>query len=586
MGIRAMFAAAVALLALAGNAQALDLVIARGATDGLAVSHLAADDTPGAFITQDDANDVSAWSVVFSADATRVYVSTYTTIRVYERDVSTGTLTFASEVPLAGSQMQPENIALTPSGRFLYASTYGGGSNGGISGYAVGFDGSLTPIPGATVMPGTAGVTTATDAVVTPDGTTLLVGHDINDGTAGTYAYAINASTGALTARTPAFVASSDGVAIGVSTDGAYAFTAWENLRVYELTANGLGALVSTAALPANLRSRAMSTDPRGGGLAVAVASGVQTFSLSASGVPTARATSVRLPGSTIPAGALTFAPSGDVVYAGSAHTYEAVGFAAFANGTSSLSALPLGFSPPTSDKYRGLVVSPAQAPVAVLLEPVLSTGRLVAFDASSSTSDSTTIARYDWDFGDGTTLADGGAQPTHTYAAAGSYTARVTVTNGFGCSTSAGIWTGTQYSCVGGASATTTRSVTVSDASTAPAGSTPAATTSTPTLRTTTPTTTVRANAVDVATTVTATGPGVITVRGTLPGGRATKAACTSKRKVTKSGSYGMTCRLGKAARAMLRTRPLRVTLLTAFTPTGGSAVTTSRVVVVPRRK
>jgi hypothetical protein len=42
----------------------------------------------------------------------------------------------------------------------------------------------------------------------------------------------------------------------------------------------------------------------------------------------------------------------------------------------------------------------------------------------------------------------------------------------------------------------------------------------------------------------------------------------------------------LGKAARAMLRTRPLRVTLLTAFTPTGGSAVTTSRVVVVPRRR
>ena len=125
-----------------------------------------------------------------------------------------------------------------------------------------------------------------------------------------------------------------------------------------------------------------------------------------------------------------------------------------------------------------------------------------------------------------------------------------------------------------------------MSDASTAPAGSTPAAATSTPTLRTTTPTTTVRANAVDVVTTVTATGPGVITVRGTLPGGRATKAACTSKRKVTKSGSYGMTCRLGKAARAMLRTRPLRVTLLTAFTPTGGSAVTTSRVVVVPRRK
>jgi hypothetical protein len=74
MWMRAMFAAAVAVLALAGNAQALDLVIARSTTDGLAVSRLAANGAPLAAVLQDDASDIAPQGVAFSADGTRVYV--------------------------------------------------------------------------------------------------------------------------------------------------------------------------------------------------------------------------------------------------------------------------------------------------------------------------------------------------------------------------------------------------------------------------------------------------------------------------------------------------------------------------------
>lgn len=52
----------------------------------------------------------------------------------------------------------------------------------------------------------------------------------------------------------------------------------------------------------------------------------------------------------------------------------------------------------------------------------------LVAFDASASSDSDGTIAQYEWDFGDGTT--ESGSITQHLYTAAGTYTARLTVTD------------------------------------------------------------------------------------------------------------------------------------------------------------
>ena len=60
----------------------------------------------------------------------------------------------------------------------------------------------------------------------------------------------------------------------------------------------------------------------------------------------------------------------------------------------------------------------------------------VVAFDASASTDSDGTITRYDWQFGDGTTGS--GSRTQHTYTAAGSYTAQLTVTDDSGLNDSA----------------------------------------------------------------------------------------------------------------------------------------------------
>ncbi|MBA3707762.1 MAG: PKD domain-containing protein, partial [Planctomycetes bacterium] len=61
-----------------------------------------------------------------------------------------------------------------------------------------------------------------------------------------------------------------------------------------------------------------------------------------------------------------------------------------------------------------------------------------VAFDGSTSSDPDGSIASYAWNFGDGTTGS--GASSSHTYSAAGSYTARLTVTDNGGASASSTI--------------------------------------------------------------------------------------------------------------------------------------------------
>ena len=91
--------------------------------------------------------------------------------------------------------------------------------------------------------------------------------------------------------------------------------------------------------------------------------------------------------------------------------------------------------------------------------------GKRTSLDGSgSSASPGQTVARYDWDFGDGSSAPNAGATPTHAYAAPGAYTVSLTVTDDAGCST-AQIFTGQTMSCNGGPSAHTSHQVTITAA-------------------------------------------------------------------------------------------------------------------------
>jgi YVTN family beta-propeller protein len=113
-------------------------------------------------------------------------------------------------------------------------------------------------------------------------------------------------------------------------------------------------------------------------------------------------------------------------------------------------------------EKATAVAVVPDQPPHATFEvadgRPAVS----IPFDASGSSDSDGSIARYDWSFGDGTTLANGGPDPRHSYKKPGDYKVTLTLTDDQGCST-AFVFTGQTAYCAGSPSATQTQAVEVS---------------------------------------------------------------------------------------------------------------------------
>ena len=85
-----------------------------------------------------------------------------------------------------------------------------------------------------------------------------------------------------------------------------------------------------------------------------------------------------------------------------------------------------------TSSSQVVAAVAPNKPPVAAFTQTVSNLS--VAFDGSTSADPDGTIASYSWNYGDGTAL-DTTVSPTHVFAATGSYTVALTVTDNQGAS-------------------------------------------------------------------------------------------------------------------------------------------------------
>jgi hypothetical protein len=131
--------------------------------------------------------------------------------------------------------------------------------------------------------------------------------------------------------------------------------------------------------------------------------------------------------------------------------------------------AAPVPKVPPAVDLHAalGVVVSPNQAPMASFDAAPGSAGSATQFDASGAADPDGTIVRYDWDFGDGTRLRDGGPSPQHVYTLPGTYTVTLVVTDNEGASTTT-IFTGGTVLAGGGPGAQASRQILVAAAAAA----------------------------------------------------------------------------------------------------------------------
>ena len=366
----------------------------------------------------------------------------------------------------------PRGLASTADARFLYA----GNSSNGVEGFSAAPSGVLTLLPGSTFMTGGQ----AGRVAITPNGRFLFAAN--NDGSSNSVSRFSVGASGALTSLGAATLAGPNPFVPAVARGGRFLYHSG-NGNLNGFTIGSDGSLTQLPSLPLALASpRSLTASPDGSRIYVAqdTSSQVAGFAVGTDGSLTP------LPSSPYTTGTapeeVAISPDGRWLFAGrnDGATSSIDQFAIAANGSLSstggtiatgasvggvdvtadsrfvygadsttmlhgraigpagaLSAIPgLPMSTGGVAASGGAVaVAPDQPPVA-RASARTGRGRAVAFDARATSDPDGTPVRYDWTFGDGTPLPNGGPTPTHVYARDGAFTAAVVVTDDLGCAT------------------------------------------------------------------------------------------------------------------------------------------------------
>ena len=415
----------------------------------------------------------------------------------------------------------PWGVAVTPNGRYVYTTDGKTGLVvGAVSGFAIAADGTLSPLACSSEA-ACATQLTPEGIAVSPAGGFLYVANR-NSKTVSIFAIAAD---GTLTpvfchlesqCHTPSFPES-----IAVAPNGRFLYVAnGSKISPYAIAADGTiaplpctagcdtkaGALTEAAITPSGeflyalgnggeVEARAIAADGSlsevpcshcaagvgGGGLAIAPSgryvydtsetspAGISIFAIGPEGALTPEACSpaARCQGGKMPIG-ITLDPAGNAVYAVDYPDNALLPFAVEAGGL--LQPLPCGLPSDCSVSEQGpytqsVAAQPDQGPTAALAVTPAPAGSPTVLDASgSSAAAGGQVVRWDWNLGDGTVLSSAGPTIAHVYAAAGAYTASVTVTDEDGCSTSL-IFTGQTAYCNGSPAASTSAPVTIAPA-------------------------------------------------------------------------------------------------------------------------
>ena len=388
---------------------------------------------------------LSALAIPSLASARIAYVTGSGIYNSHVAPVDLATGIFGGEIPIAG-EGSPQDVAIIPNGKTAY-----------VTG-----NGNVLPIDVATNTAGTPisiGIQSCPSAIATkPDGTRVYVTDscassvsviDVATGTEltdvpvgngpdgiavtpdGTRALVTSFSAETVTpidlatntAGTPIPVGDT-AQGIAVTPNGAAAYVVVRNddaVRRIDLATNTVGPVIPVAGLPEEI---AIGPDSS------------RAYVLGGTAPVTPIDLLTDTPGATIPIGVSTFledvavTPDGARAWVTDESDNRLVPIEIPAN--------TLGTPIPGLGAPSAIAIVPNQGPHAAFSSspsPVLR-GDAVSFDAGASVdTDGGSIARYEWDFGDGGDPVVAGPNPQHTYSFGGTYTVTLTVTDNEGCS-------------------------------------------------------------------------------------------------------------------------------------------------------
>jgi DNA-binding beta-propeller fold protein YncE len=429
--------------------------------------------------------------IAMTPDAQHLYVANYGTDRIsgFNVNASTGALTPTTGSPYGpGSADAVLGVTPDPDGGHLFAYNHNAAAGPSVGTWTINANGSLTEIVGS---PNTdpAGNQDPFAGSVAPDGDHLYVpmenttpGGGAPDQTSifnvaanGALSFNFEVNTGGA--------AGADGnpFGSGILPNGeCYYVSAPEDLagvgRIYGFSVLDTGSLVAAPGSPYPVDAAIGGNHP----LTIAAAPNSARIyvatraSNSVNGYNVAADCSLAsIPGSTFSTGgtngkSLALTPDGSRIYVSNQVSDNISGFNV--NPTTGaltlIPGLPQSLPAGADADLESIVITPNQPPTAAFSPTTLApAGRPSSYSAAaSSDSDGGTVARYDWDFGDGSSLPDGGPTPQHTYAQPGTYNVTLTVTDNEGCSTER-IFTGKATLCNGSDVATIDQQVTIQPA-------------------------------------------------------------------------------------------------------------------------
>lgn len=404
---------------------------------------------------------VGALGVVATPDGRFVYVGDNTNDQVLIYSVGkSGALTKLDAVKADGDIFE---MAMAPNGRTLYAAAQGADR---LASFSVSPTGHLKPLPSVA-----SGGKNPRAVAVSPDGRFVYVTNGLRDpavpGTLAIFAVTDGGS--------PELLKTIDigrfGSGVTISPDGRLLYAesqATNQVHAFQRGADGLLTELPGSPIASPNDPEGIVVTPDTQHVYVA-ATGENSDGTPGPGPGNVQAFQVQPGGGLGPAklfdagslpNALALSPSARFLYATNSNSTNISAYAIGSDGAlSQIQGSP--FSGVDSPGPGSLAMLPDQGPTAHFSIDTSESGALARLDATASNDSDGRVARYSWDFGDGTVLPNGGATPTHTYARAGTFTIKLTVTDDEGCSDQQ-VFTGQSVLCNGSSAARTVNTITV----------------------------------------------------------------------------------------------------------------------------